>query len=191
MIILSEPLSVERYLELFKDACPEEFRPMACPRCKWQGRLHSHGRYFRGLFSMRGAFTIPIYRFKCSNCKKPASLRPSFAAKGSQIALDVHQEVLEKRAEGVSLSEATQMLTVPGSPFSERTIGRWVRFWDGRLKMSLARIWNTVLTRLPHLAIPKGRHKPKDEWGYLLPLWKLVSPLSLLEHLSMTVAGSV
>ena len=140
---------------------------------------------------MQGEFILPVYRFKCSNCRKSTSLRPIFAAKGSQIALDIHQEVLEKRADGVSLSEAALMLTVPGSPFSERTLGRWVRFWDGRLKMSLARIWNTVLTRLPHLAIPKGRHKPKDEWGYLLPLWKRVSPLSLLEYLSVAVAGSV
>ena len=144
---------------------------------------------------MQGEFIIPIYRFKCSNCRKTTSLRPIFAAKGSQIALDVHQEVLEKRVVGVSLSEAACILTVPGSPFSERTIGRWVRFWDGRLKISLARIWNAVLTRLPHLAIPKGRHKPNDEWGYLLPLWKSVASLAcafpILGHIGLKAEGKL
>jgi hypothetical protein len=189
MIILSEALTVERYCELFKEGCPEGLRPVTCPFCKSQ-ELHKHGRYLRRLFSVRGEFTIPIYRFKCSNCKRSSSLWPPFVAKGSQIALDVHEHVLESRACGISLSEAALTSAIPGGPFSERTLGRWVRFWDERLKTFVAKIWHAVLTRLPNVALPQGGHKPKDEWGYLLPLWKRISPLSLLEYLSVAVAGS-
>ncbi|ABO50542.1 hypothetical protein Dred_2025 [Desulforamulus reducens MI-1] len=65
MILIEEYLTVETYLQLFSDGCPEKFRPRVCPHCLIQVMLHRHGTYYRYAYTPEGQSHIPIYRFIC------------------------------------------------------------------------------------------------------------------------------
>ena len=192
MIILREHVTVERYIESFAAGCPEIFKPTVCPSCGYEGKLHRHGRYLRKLFMVGGEFEIPIYRFKCPCCKKAVGLLPSFVCKGSQVGLSIHEEVLRKRSEGESLVKIENTLIVAGGPYSERTLWRWTRMWDIRLRIAAAGLWKYILTSMPHLTLLVGKLLPRDEWGHLFSAFKqLREKAGLLEHLSVAAAGGV
>ena len=192
MIILREHVTVEKYIESFAAGCPESLKPTVCPSCGYEGKLHRHGRYLRKLFMVGGEFEIPIYRFKCPCCKKAVGLLPSFVCEGSQIGLSIHEEVLRKRSEGESLVKIENTLIVAGGPYSERTLWRWTRMWDIKLRIAAAGLWKYILTSMPHLTLLVGKLLPRDEWGHLFSAFKqLREKAGLLEHLSVAAAGGV
>ena len=56
MILIEEPLTVQTYLQLFADGCPEKFRPRICPHCLTQIMLHRHGKYNRHAYTSEVSF---------------------------------------------------------------------------------------------------------------------------------------
>lgn len=141
---------------------------------------------------VKGEFEIAIYRFKCPCCKRVVGLLPPFVRKSSQVGLCVEEEVLRKRSEGESLVKLASTLVASGGPYSERTLWRWTTIWDQKLARVASTLWKYILTSMPHLILPVGKCKPRDEWGHLFSAFKqLGEKTSLLEHLSLAVTSRV
>ncbi|MEW6064262.1 hypothetical protein P378_09320 [Desulforamulus profundi] len=173
MILIEEPLTVQTYLQLFADGCPEKFRPRICPHCLTQVLLHRHGKYNRHAYTPDGQSRLPIYRFICPNpnCRKTTALLPSFLKEHHQISLDLQEKVIRQQAEGKTLVQLSEELEVPGGPFSEKTIWRWIRTWNKDLVNYVSVVWKFILEFIPHLQLPVGTNKPRQEWGWLFYAW--------------------
>lgn len=174
MILLETPLTVQSYLELFADGCPENLRPVECPSCKAMRKLHRHGHYKRMVFTLEEAYSIPIFRFKCPICGKTTSLLPPFIGEKEQTAWEVQEEVMRKQTKGQSLTQVAGELTAAGGPYSEKSLWRWTTRWNRLLRDSGNIFWTQILRVLPHIQLPVGKMKPRTEWGWLFKIWDQV-----------------
>jgi hypothetical protein len=172
MIVLQAVMDVETYLELFKDGCPDSLRPMVCPHCQEQLMLHRHGHYERMVYFLDNQFLIVVYRFKCPKCNHADGLLPSFVGKNQQAAWDIQETVLREQATGASLADAAENLDdVPGGPYTEKTLWRWVSRWNRELPRWTPAVWSFLLERIPHAKIRVGAKKPRQEWEWLFDAW--------------------
>ena len=172
MIVLQAIIDVETYLELFKDGCPDSLRPMVCPHCLKQLMLHRHGHYKRTVYFLDKQFIIIIYRFKCPNCSRATGLLPAFVGKNQQTAWNIQETVLRKQVAGASLADVAENLDdVPGGPYAEKTLWRWTSRWSSELQQWIPVVWAFVLERFPHIRIPVGENKPRQEWAWLFNAW--------------------
>ncbi|WP_198006920.1 hypothetical protein [Desulforamulus reducens] len=105
MILIEEHLTVETYLQLFANGCPEHLRPQVCPHCLIQVMLHRHGKYNRHAYTPEDQSHIPIYRFICPNpnCRKTTALLPAFLKEHHPISFDIQEKVIRQQAKGKTL----------------------------------------------------------------------------------------
>lgn len=175
MIIIETPLTVQTYLELFANGCPENLRPVECPYCKAIRELHRHGHYKRMVFTLEETYSIPIFRFKCPMCDKTTGLLPPFIGENEQTAWEVQEEVVRRQTtEGQSLIRVAGELAAAGGPYSEKSLWRWTTRWNRFLRDSGYMFWTQLLRILPHLQLPTGKMKPRAEWGWVFKIWDQV-----------------
>jgi hypothetical protein len=174
MIVIETSLTVQSYLELFANGCPDNLRPVECPFCKALQKLHRHGHYKRMVFTLEEAYSIPIFRFKCPICGKTTSLLPPFIGEKEQTAWEVQEEVVRQQIKGQSLTQVAGELKAAGGPYSEKSLWRWTTRWNRLLRDSGNIFWTQILRILPHIQLPVGKMKPRTEWGWLFKIWDKV-----------------
>lgn len=172
--------SVQFYLEIVdvNNGIPDHIRPQKCVNCGQEHRLiYHHGKYQRWVITLEASYEIPIYMFYCPvpNCNRAFALIPDFVEKHHQVAIDIKQRIIEQNEEGSSLADiAVESETLPGGPYSEKTLWRWEKRWDDRLVHGQPMIWTWLLRRLPHFHLLKGQARPHTDWQWFLGLWKQV-----------------
>lgn len=107
--------------------------------------MHRHGRYWRCAVTSRRVYRVPIYRWRCAQCKGTVAVLPDFLAPYEQFVSLVREGVMRRYVHGRSVAEITRRACRAGaSELSARTVTRWlaaVRKW--------AAPWSQVLcTRL-------------------------------------------
>ena len=123
--------------------------------------LHRHGHYERTVYFLDNQFLIVVYRFKCPECSHADGLLPSFVGKNQQAAWDIQETVLREQAAGASLADVAEKFDdVPGGPYTEKTLWRWVSRWGRELPQWISAAWAFLLKRIPHAKIRVGAKNP-------------------------------
>jgi hypothetical protein len=164
---------VNTYILIFKDGCPEDFRPEKCPHCGYRGLLHRHGHYERAVITLSNKYSIVLYRFKCpcASCLKTHSLKPSFIGDKRQATWDVEETVFNNNEQGASFAKLAEDFPPPVGPYSEKTFWRWQNGWGKRLEAIHPAIFKHVIARIPQLSMPVGKNKPTNTKEWLTYLW--------------------
>lgn len=173
------------YLLLCADGVPHEYRPHGCPHCHAKVMLHRHGKFTRWIFTLTGAQRVPIFRFLCPLCSKAISLLPSFIETHHQASTEIKEDLMQQRAEGTTQSQLSmRSQQYPGGPWSEKSVGRWIRRWNERLNQNKQRFWTWGLHHYHHEPLPKER---ESDWRSLFTWWakirKRMSGVSVLQPL--------
>ena len=176
-IIMDSFINVQHYLQIVvPHGIPEKDRPKICLVCgQYHVLIYRHGKFDRVVFVLDepDGIEIPIFRFYCRLCEHSFSIIPSFVEKHHQMALDIKEEVIKKHEEGVSLPEvAKTTIALPGGAFSEKTLWRWTRHWNDRLRKLEDEIWSWLISRLPYICLPTS--VIKSLWLILFDLWPKV-----------------
>lgn len=161
---------VKDYLQIVKNGCPKELRPTRCRHCQSKAKFHRHGSYFRSLYTMGGDFEIRIFRFKCSACAKTCSVLPSFLRRNHTAALDLQEYVVRSHSKGLPLWSISKQLATTQF-FSEKTLWRWKNYWQKILDKLEQNFWPIVITRHPHLLLPRGSCTPNNLLGWIFWVW--------------------
>ena len=171
MSLPEEIWTVQSYIELFSDGCPNHLRPTMCPHCQETVMLHKHGSFKRTVYTLLEAFIISIFRFKCIKCGRATSLLPNFVMEHHQVAWDVKEEVIRQQLSGIALVKISEDLKTSAGKFSEKTLWRWGKTIRDELRDSSSELWRTILVILPHVEIPVGSSKPAQECAWLFKTW--------------------
>jgi len=171
MILTEEIWTVQSYIEIFMDGCPNHLRPMVCPHCQTEVMLHKHGSFKRTVYTLLEVFIISIFRFKCITCKKSTSLLPNFGMEHHQVAWEVKEEVIRQQLSGIALVKISEDLDTSAGKFSEKTLWRWSKAIRDELRDSSSELWRIILEILPHVEIPVGPSKPAQECSWLFKTW--------------------
>lgn len=169
-IILAMGRTVKGYLRLFGQHSPE--LRLACPHCG--GATHLHGRYWRSAVTNRKVHQIPIYRWRCSTCKRTFSVLPDFLIPYAQFVSLVREGVLRRRARGQTTGEIAMRTCKAGAGgLSTRTVARWL----ARMR-EVASEWAKVLARrllslAPGVEIFSGGSRWRGPGGSLQALCSL------------------
>jgi hypothetical protein len=182
-IILEGNWTVQTYLEVFSDGCPEEYRPCKCILCGVERRLHRHDHYTRTVYTATESHPITIYRFLCPICSKAHSLLPPFIGSHEQATWDVQEQAIRQHSLGKPLVEIAESLPAAGGPYSEKTIWRWLGRCNEHLDVLGSLAWQQALQIFPHLDLPVGAARPRSEWGWLLDAWEQVNNAHPIENL--------
>lgn len=174
MSLPEEIWTVQSYIEVFIDGCPNHLRPMMCPHCQAEVMLHKHGSFKRTVYTLLEVFIISIFRFKCTKCGRSTSLRPNFVMEHHQVAWEVKEEVIRQQLSGIALSKIAEDLVSSAGKFSEKTLWRWSKAIRDELRDSSSEQWQVILEKLPHVEIPVGPSKPVREWAWLFRAWEQV-----------------
>jgi len=167
---------VKTYLEMILNGCPKEWRPTVCQYCGTSVGFHRHGYYNRMLYTLEEILEILIFRFKCKHkaCNRTFGLLPPFVERYQSTAVDVQEQVISELDNGVPLRVVAEQLDLPTQPYSEKSLWRWKKKWDQQLKVLEPIFWQTVLSRVPHLTLPRGSQSPRSSRGWLFLAWKEV-----------------
>lgn len=139
MIVIEEIWTVQSYIEIFIDDCPNHIRPRVCPHCQAEGMLHKHGSFKRTVYTLLDVFTISIFRFKCIRCQKSTSLLPNSVMEHHQVAWEVKEEVIRQQLSGVALAKIAEDLVTSVEKLSEKTLWRWSKAIRDELRMLVFR----------------------------------------------------
>jgi transposase-like protein len=161
---------VKDYLKMVANGCPDEFRPTWCEHCQSEAKFHKLGSFTRSVLTMEELLEITIFRFKCTLCGKTRGILPSFLRRNYAAALDVQEHVVRRHEEGVSLRVISEQLPSLLA-FSEKTLWRWKNYWKKLLDRLNPGIWHTVLSRFPHLLLPRGSDTPSSVWDWVFWVW--------------------
>ena len=162
---------VKAYIEFFRDGCPKHIRPLRCLDCKYEGLLHRHDQYERKVITLSGTYSNMLYRFRCPDCGKTHTLRPTFIGAHRQATWDVEQSVVEENEGGTPLAELAADFPPPAGPYSEKTFWRWKRKWCQWINDKQGRICKKVLDKIPNIVIPVGNDQPPSTKEWLRYLW--------------------
>lgn len=174
MSLTEEIWTVQSYIEVFIDGCPNHLRPLECPHCFEKVRLHKHGSFKRTVYTLLEAFIISIFRFKCIKCGRATSLLPNFVMEHHQVAWDIKEAVIHQQLSGIALVKIAEDMVTSAGRFSEKTLWRWSRAIRDELRDSSSEQWQVILEILPHVEIVVGPSKPVREWAWLLRAWEQV-----------------
>ena len=176
MSLPEEIWTVQSYIEIFSDGCPNHLRPTMCSHCQAEVMLHKHGSFKRTVYTLLDRFSIPIFRFICpiNTCKRTISLVPNFVMEHHQVAWEVKEEVILQQLSGVALAKISEDLETSAGKFSEKTLWRWSKAIRVELRDSSSEVWRVILEKLPHVEIPVGPSKPDREWAWLFKTWEQV-----------------
>ncbi|WP_317890267.1 DUF6431 domain-containing protein [Paenibacillus sabuli] len=151
---------------------PEEDRPRQCPKCCQSKRKpHRHSHYERLVMTVTCSEKICIFRFRCPDCGYVHSVIPAFLEPYMQMALDLQEALVETAHQGATveqIAERTQAL--PCGSIDERTLASLIRGWNQRLAQLEFGLWAWMLTRIPHLALPRS----SSRWGALSTAWTMI-----------------
>lgn len=172
MSLTEELWTVQSYIDVFIDGCPNHLRPRVCPHCFEKVMLHKHGSFERTVYTLFEVFIISIFRFKCIKCGRTTSLFPNFVKEHHQVAWDVKEEVIRQQLSGVALVKIAEDLVTSAGKFSEKTLWRWSKAIRGELRDSSSEQWQVILEKLPHVEIHVGPSKPVHEWAWLFRAWE-------------------
>lgn len=112
--------------------------------------MHKHGRYWRSAVTSRRVFCVPVYRWRCAQCKGTASVLPDFLAPYEQFVALVREGVLRRHVGGRSVAEiAMKACSKLASTLSERTVTRWLA-----TARALAAQWSQALAERLLVARP-------------------------------------
>lgn len=164
--------NVQAYLEFIANGCPEELRPDQCLFCLTEGKMHRHGKFLRTVYTFCEAILIPIFRFRCYECKHTVSILPSFIGSHQQAVWDAQEEIIRQNETGASLDKVAGGWKATFVPFSVKTLWRWKKQWDNRLQSFEGAVWTNVIKYIPHLQLPVGAQSPKSRWQWLFTLWE-------------------
>jgi len=142
---------VNGYLKSYGEKCPNV--EVLCPSCG-SPLKRKHGKFLRGVVYKKKLVFIPIYRRRCSACRKTASLIPAFLRHHSQIP-----QLLRESASKLHVclrrpvSEVSRRLSsvIPGG-ISERTVIRWASEAERKAKDILPKLLRTVQILCPSLS---------------------------------------
>ena len=165
---------VKTYLLMVLNGCPIELRSTVCRHCAAAAGFHRHGHYSRTLYTLEEALKIVIFRFKCKNCTKTFGLLPSFMERYQSVAVEVKEQVISELDGGIPLRVVAEQLDLPTEPYSEKSLWRWKKKWDQLLERLEPVFWQTILSHVPHLYLPRGSQSPRSSWGWLFLAWKSV-----------------
>lgn len=145
-IILPLGRTVKVYLHRY-GKCGPEFA-VVCPHCG--GQTHKHGRYWRTAVTGRQVYRIPIYRWRCTGCRRTTAVLPDFLVPYAQFVSLVRERVLRRRLRDwpVAKIAARACRSVAGG-LSERTVFRWL----AKVR-ELATGWTQVLSEVLLLVRP-------------------------------------
>ena len=115
-----------------------------------------------------------IFRFKCKACNRTFGLLPSFVERYQSVAVDVKEQVISELDNGVPLRVVAEQLDLPTQPYSEKSLWRWKKKWDRLLNVLEPFFWQTVLSRIPHLHLPRGSQSPRSSWRWFFLAWDVV-----------------
>jgi len=165
---------VKTYLLMIVNGCPKEWRPRICRHCVAEAGFHRHGHYSRMLYTLNEVLEIIIFRFKCKSCKKTFGLLPSFAERHQSVAVDVQEQVVGELDNSVPLRVVAERLNLSTQPYSEKSLWRWKKKWDRRRDVLEPVYWQVILSRAPHVHLPRGSESPRGSWGWLFLAWRAV-----------------
>lgn len=124
-IVLPLAHSVQSYLRRFGQFGPN--LPLFCPHCTAQ-RMHKHGRYFRAVVCRWRVFQIPIYRWRCPQCKKTLTVLPDFLKPYARFLALLREKAVWRRLAGWSWERIARAVSSPAvSIVSVRTLLRWFK----------------------------------------------------------------
>lgn len=104
MIIIKFPDFIQYNLEKNKNIFKHQI--YGCPSCVFEGKLYSHGSYFRNCITEENTFSITIHRVKCPVCGKTHALIPDFLIPYFQHSFSIVKKCLElKYIDDASYSE--------------------------------------------------------------------------------------
>lgn len=122
-IILPLERTVKGYLKRYGGQSPVFH--IACPQCA--SAMHKHGRYWRSAVTSRRVFRVPVYRWRCSDCRATVSVLPDFLAPYQQFVSLVREGVVRRHLRGLVVTEiANRACRTTVSGLSERTVARWL-----------------------------------------------------------------
>jgi hypothetical protein len=93
MIIIKFPDFIQNNLEKNRNIFKQQI--YGCPSCIFEGKLYSHGCYFRNLISEENSFPINIHRVKCPVCGKTHALIPDILIPYFQYDFSIIKKCLE------------------------------------------------------------------------------------------------
>jgi len=163
---------VKTYIAMVLNGCPKKWRPTVCRHCGAAEGFHRHDDYSRMLYTFEEVLEILIVRFKCKACNRTFGLLPSFVERYQSVAVDVKEQVISELDNGVPLRVVAEQLNLPTQPYSEKSLWRWKKKWDRILNVLESVFWQTVLSRVPHLHLPRGSQSPRSSWGWLFLAWE-------------------
>lgn len=89
--------------------------------------MHKHGRYWRSAVTSRRVFRVPVYRWRCKDCRATVTVLPDFLAPYKQFVSVVREGVVRRHARGWTVSEiARRACRGAASELSDRTVTRWL-----------------------------------------------------------------
>jgi len=149
IIILPLGPTVKAYLRRYGDRSPDFH--IACPACG-NPAMHKHGRYWRSAVTSRRVLRVPVYRWRCKDCRAAVTVLPDFLAPYKQFVSVVREGVMRRYACGWTISEiASRACTDAASGLSERTVTRWL----AKARAKAAR-WSEFLSNWLLLASPNA-----------------------------------
>jgi len=154
-----------------KKSFPKEIRPRFCKWCQKEIFFHHHGHYERFVYTLTEQLMIIIHRFICPLCRHTKGYLPNFIESHRQTAWEIHEEVLEKNNQGISLEKAGEEISRPAGPYSAKTTWRWKKYWEQIIQEKEHKIWELLLIHNPHLNIPVAQSKGKTPLDWLLKIW--------------------
>lgn len=194
---------VNSFIATFADGCPEELRPMTCPKCKRVAFQQKHGHFERTLHTLLGLINLTVYRFLCSTCKDTYSLLPSFFRTKHTIANKVQESVVALIDSGEGMIQAGEAICT-GVTVSKKTVRRWKDFWGTLVDAQEEMFVQQALVLMPALTLPVGEAKTaaaSTPFRWLSYIWQQISNVSgnfgsdclfnmlFRLHLSMTLSA--
>ena len=154
---------VNGYIESYGEKSPDV--EVLCPSCGAPLK-RKHGKFLRGVAYRKELVFIPIYRRRCSACRKTASLIPAFLRCHSQIPQLLRESASKLHVVfGQSVSEVSRRLSsaIPGG-ISERTVVRWASEAGRKAQEVLPKLLRAVQMLCPSLsAVSLVRDRPVED----------------------------
>lgn len=187
IIIMGWQTDVQTYIKVItKDQYPEELRPVFCEHCQEEKFFHHHDYYERDAHNCIQQWRIAIHRFLCPTCRHTRSVLPTFIGPHKTVTWDVQEETIRKNESGMPLEQIAGEINPPAGPYSAKTMWRWKKAWNVLLTALEITVWEWLLKRIPHLALPIGKEKPPSAWQWLFKIWPQVKEkLSLSESVGL------
>lgn len=124
-IVLPLAHSVQGYLRRYGQVGPN--LPLRCGHCHTQP-LHRHGCYWRAVVCRWRIYRIPIYRWKCPNCRRTVSVLPDFLKPYARFLSFLREKAIWRRMAGWQWERIAQAVSSPAvSVVSVRTLLRWFK----------------------------------------------------------------